>query len=212
VKSAPVTPSVPEQIFPGGRIKSAIKPLLLPHPEILEAVLERVDPQARDEVRARSVAFQEMIPDRCKAISKGHPGLDEWGIYRRLHAGWLLYVVGSPQGDPYSNRDAYDLLRWFPGKKAKIRKLSPKEEQETSEIFRRRLETTKAVEGARAFHQRLRRQPQGIQKTKTVCRYCRKFFTRSLRGKGSDGCPASDCKNHAEADRKRKSYQKIFGI
>lgn len=110
MKSAPVTPSAPEQIFPGGRIKSAITLLLLPCPEILEAVLEWVDPQARDEVHARSVAFQEIIPDRCEAISKGHPGLDEWGIYRRLHAGWVNYVVGSPEGDPFSKRDTAEIL------------------------------------------------------------------------------------------------------
>jgi hypothetical protein len=198
MRSAPVTPSVLEQIFPGGRVKSALRS------EILEAVLEWVDPQARDEVHARSVAFQEMIPDRCETLSKGHPGLDEWGIYRRLHAGWLLYVVGSPQGDPYSNRDTYDLLGWFPGKKATIQKLSSREEQETSEILCRRLGTPKAVEGARAFHQRRQRQRQGIQETRTICRYCRKFFDRTLKGQGVDVCKEKECKTLVERDRGKK--------
>jgi hypothetical protein len=211
VKSAPVTPSVPEQIFPGGRIKSAITPLLLPRPEILEAVLEWVDPQARDEVHARSVAFQEMIPDRCEAISKGHPGLDEWGIYRRLHAQWVSYVVGSPEGDPFSKRDTAEILG-FCGRKATKRKLSLEEEQETSEIFARRLGTQEVVDAARTRFRQAQRQPQGIQETRTVCRYCRKFFTRSLKGKGSDGCQASLCLKRADADRNRKIYQKTFGI
>jgi hypothetical protein len=211
VKSAPVTPSVPEQIFPGGHIKSAITPLLLPRPEILEAVLEWVDPQARDEVHARSVAFQEMIPDRCEAISKGHPGLDEWGIYRRLHAGWLLYVVGSPQGDPYSHRDTAEILG-FCGSKATKRKLSLEKEQETSEIFARRLGIPEAVDAARTRFRQEQRQPQGIQETRTVCRFCRMFFTRRILGKGSDGCQASLCLKRADADRNRKIYQKTFGI
>jgi hypothetical protein len=207
MRSAPVTPSVLEQIFPGGRVKTRALvgfPRPVPEPELLLAVRAWVHPDAEDEVLERNASFQEKKPDLYEAISKGHPALSEFDIHQKMHAQWISYVVGSPEADPYSPRDTYDLLGWFSGKKDTIRKLSPEKEQETSEIFRRRLGTTQAVEGARAFHQRRQRQRQGTQETRTICRYCRKFFDRTLKGQGVDVCKEKECKTLVERDRGKR--------
>jgi hypothetical protein len=201
VNSRPVVLSAKEQIFPGGRFRQTSEQLEVPDPSMQAAVLKWLPGSERAELLERDAFFlSELFSDREVAIRTGHPDLAEEEVYRRLCAQWVLFVLGDPGGDPLSHRYIDDTLKSFGDK-----------DKATRELFHRRIGRSESIEVARAFHQRANRQRRGIQEERTVCRYCKKFFTRKIKGNSLDICPKKECRNRYDAGRTRKTYQRRYG-